>query len=105
MYLTSVLSTYSNGIQINNNQKGRCAVCGQIKKSTLYKQMPAIFTSDQTGGASCVPYMTNLDLYLCDECHTQMLEDAKFFEIMQTRNIIHFRGCMGQNTVYKKPLR
>ena len=63
-----------------------CDVCKQevpIKE----KQIPIIFTTDQTEGRSCKPYLELIKIDVCLECEKKVLEG----------NFVYGTGAQGHN--------
>lgn len=66
-------------------------VTPEINKPKIYT---VVFTTNQTDGASCVPYTDNKRLDLCDECLEKLI----------LGNVIYARGVQGYNNYYFKDM-
>lgn len=64
--------------------------CGKENSKTVRLQV--IFTSNQTDGSSCPPYLEAVNIDLCDQCLSRVLKGEYIFAY----------GGQGFNTYYFK---
>jgi hypothetical protein len=56
------------------------------------RDISVVFTSDQTEGRSCAPYLTRERVTMCPNCYAKLLNGQQLFAY----------GCQGYNTYYFK---
>lgn len=57
--------------------KYKCDCCGkEVKKENIFIGInyPLIFTTNQTDGVACKPYIQNKNVDLCDDCANKVLK-------------------------------
>ena len=53
----------------------KCDLCGKVKKTGCHTvKYPVLFTSDQTEGRSCEPYISYENIDVCDECLSKIIK-------------------------------
>jgi hypothetical protein len=70
-----------------------CDVCEKEAKITT-KLVSVIFTTDQTEGRSCQPYLVTDRIDICKDCDKKILDG----------NFLYAHGAQGHNTYYFKEL-
>lgn len=66
-----------------------CDICGN-GCGEMTQKTQVIFTTEQTEGRSCNPYLQLVDIDLCDECKEHLLKG----------NYIFAEGAQGYNKYY-----
>lgn len=69
-----------------------CDVCKAIMPTQTTLKIQTIFTTEQTEGKPCAPYLTHKDLDLCELCLTKIFDG----------NYLFASGAQGYNTYYFK---
>ena len=57
----------------------KCDICGaetttDAEKKFLRVKYPVIFTTNQTDGIACKPYISEQDIHICGECQPKVLK-------------------------------
>lgn len=71
-----------------------CDICNSENDYNCERNMQVIFYTEQTEGRSVKPYLSKVDMCVCNECLAVVLEG----------NYIHAHGAMGCNKYYLKGL-
>lgn len=69
-----------------------CDIC-KSKEKVSKKRIPIIFTTEETEGRSCEPYLTIETLDICENCYKTMIDNS---------TIPNAHGAQGYNTYYLK---
>lgn len=67
-----------------------CDICEKEISNAKAKEIQIIFTTDQTEGRSCEPYLSNQVIDICKDCMDKVLKG----------NYIFAHGAQGYNTYY-----
>lgn len=51
----------------------KCDLCGK-EENVRHLKYPVLFTTDQTEGRGCTPYISHKELDLCDECIDKVIK-------------------------------
>ena len=71
----------------------RCDVCGAQNAKQI--ELDVIFTTEQTEGRSCKPYLKRNKIDICDECKDKILKGGVY---------IHAAGAQGYNKYFFKKM-
>ena len=53
-----------------------CDICPTEIKEKQQESIPVVFTTEQTEGRSCKPYLTIKSLHICDACKQKIINET-----------------------------
>lgn len=80
--------------------KIQCDVCFSRNSAKLYSNVPMIFTTEQTGGACCKPYISYSTMGVCPECRKTLEAQYNQLKSIQDLRYIVASGAMGSNSIH-----
>ena len=85
-----------------------CDICQKLPTNLdqhhYYNDVPIIFTSEQTGGSQCTPYISYKNLILCNTCAELLEQQRKTINDLTHQEFITANGAMGHNSHKTKKL-